>query len=430
MNSASSLSDSQRQTARRNATFSALYGCISEFMLDHSAFIITYIALLNGSNMFSMLSAAMGGLASVFLLIPLANLNEKFGLRRAVRVTCSIGFAAFLLMASAPFWGQYACQIVILAAFVFHFARPMYINSWYPLLDNFLLPGERTGFFVKMRFLYMLENLLLFTLLGFIIGKNPPIWLYQLIIAITAVTILGRTYYIDRLPEEKKLTEKKYDFVTAFRKVVRNRSLTGFSVYVCFVTLFYTALVPLTFIYLKSHFELAPSRVVSISGLVMSGSTIGFLVAGKLQRFFGTKWLLIICHIAYILISLACFLCGEGSAYPVLSLTLLMVLQGFVTASWGVCFSLEIMALASPGNKIMATAFCQTYVAAGNAIGRIGTSLVIGSAALAPFWQVKERVYNSFQTLYLFYTLGLILCLVLLFLIPAVITKSEEYYQP
>ncbi|MDY3896176.1 MAG: hypothetical protein SOZ74_07825, partial [Candidatus Fimenecus sp.] len=83
-----------------------------------------------------------------------------------------------------------AKYVVIFGAFAFSMTKPLYLNTWYPLLDNFLLPQERTIFFGRMRFLYMVLNAVLFSLLGLLMGRDPPIWFMQLIIALTAVTIL------------------------------------------------------------------------------------------------------------------------------------------------------------------------------------------------------------------------------------------------
>ena len=182
--------------------------------------------------------------------------------------------------------------MVIAAAFIYCLTKPLYLNAWYPLLDSFLLPQERALFFGRMRFLYQLLSSVLFLLFGALMGKNPPLIFFQVIIALSALSILGRSYYVERLPIVcEKRSVRGYDFAAAFRIAVRNSPLTGFSVYVCFVTLGYTSIVPLVYIYMKSHLQLPPNSVVSISGLAMSGVIVGYLCAGRLQGLLGTKWL-------------------------------------------------------------------------------------------------------------------------------------------
>lgn len=431
MSYAATLTDLQRRKARRDAIWSALYGCIAELMLDSSAVIITYIALLKGGDMFSMLSSSLGGIAYVLLLIPLAGINDLLGLKRSVRIACCMACGAYLLMATAPFFGKSAPMVVIIAAFAYSVTKPLYLNTWYPLLDNILLPHERAPFFSRMRYLYMILNAALFSLLGLVMGREPPVWFFQLIIALTGVTALGRSWYIDKLPvDPEKKPASRYSFREAFAISIRNGPLTGFSVYICFVNFGYTALVPLIFIYLKSHLGAAHSTVITISGLVMSGTIAGYLASGILQRLLGTKWLQVACHLSFICICTACFFCGKENPHAVLELTILLILQGFVAACFNVCFSTEVMALARPGNKTMAAAFCNTYSSFGLAFSRTGTSLIIGSGLLAGSWQLGERIVSSFQTLFLIYTVALSFCLLLLVLIPAVVPKRDDYYEP
>ena len=431
MSYAATLSEEQRRKARRDAIWSALYGCIAELMLDSSAVIITYIALLKGGDMFSMLSSSLSGIAYVLLLIPLAGINDLLGLKRSVRIACRMACGAYMLMAMAPFFGEMAPVVVIIAAFIYSTTKPLYLNTWYPLLDNILLPHERAHFFSRMRFLYMVLNAVLFSLLGMLMGREPPVWFFQLIIVLTGLTVLGRSWYIEKLPvDPEKKPAARYRFREAFSKTIRNGPLTGFSVYISLVTFGYAALVPLIFIYLKSHLGIAHSTVITISGLVMSGTIAGYLAAGRLQRLLGTKWLQVACHLSFIGICTACFFCGKGNPYAVVQLTGLLILHGFATACFGVCFSAEVMALARPGNKTMAAAFCNTYSQAGLALSRTGTSLIIGSGLLAGSWQLGERVVSSFQTLFLIYAVALSFCLLLLVLIPAVVPKHEDYYEP
>ena len=85
MSQASTLGIEQRRTARRYAVYSALYGTIAELLLDGSAVIISYIGLLGGSNMFSMLSSSLGSIAYVLLLLPMTVFTERSGLKASVR---------------------------------------------------------------------------------------------------------------------------------------------------------------------------------------------------------------------------------------------------------------------------------------------------------------------------------------------------------
>lgn len=431
MHYANRLTAAERARARHHAMCSAYYGCISELMLDSSAVIMTYVVLLGGGDMFSMLSSSMSGLAYVLLLIPLTGLNDILGLKRSVRIACQLGCAAYLLMAMAPFFGAWAPHVVIAGALAYSMTKPLYLNTWYPLLDNFLLPAERGPFFSVMRFYYMLGNALLFSGMGLLMGKQPPLWFLQVVIALAGLSTLGRSYHIQKLPvDPERKVAGRYALVSALRTSLRNGPLAGFSVYVCFVTLCSSSLLPLAFIYLKSRLGVPPNSVVTISGLAMSGTIVGYLVAGRLLRAVGTKWVQISCHLVFVLTSLGCFLSGRENALAVWQLTGMLILQGLAAACFSVCTSSEIMALARPGNQTMASAVCNTYIQAGAAVSRLGTSLVIGSCLLAESWVLGEVTVSRLQTLFLLFGCGLLFSLLLLILVPAVIPSHDDYYQP
>ncbi len=423
------LSEAQRRQARRNATISALYGCIAELMLDSSAVVITYLMLLGGDSTFSLLSTSVGSIAYMLLLIPMARINNFLGLKLSVRIACTIGMLSFLSMALAPsLFGDYAKYVVLAGAFGYGLTKPLYLTAWYPLLDGFLRPAERGSFFGTMRFLYMLLNAFLIMGIGLIIGREPPIWLMQIILGLAGLTIMGRDYYIQKLPEEKR-PPQRYELLKSLRAAIKNGPLTGFSLYICFVSLGNALLVPLGYIYLKSHLEVGHNSVVIISGLTMLGSIVGYLISSRVLQILGTKWVLIACHCSFILLAFGCFACGKETPYAAQLITILLMLHGLINACFSVCNSSELMALSRPGNKIMTSAFYNTCVQTGISVSRGGCSLILGSGMLAASWPLGTREISSFQTLFLLAGLALVLGLLMLMLIPAVVPNREDYYE-
>ena len=87
--------------------------------------------------------------------------------------------------------------------------------------------------------------------------------------------------------------------------------------------------------------------------------------------------------------------------------------------------SVEMLALARPGNKIMALGFCSTAIAVGSAAGTLITSALLGAAALPENFTVAGIAFGKFQFLFAAYTLTLLLFLALLPIVPAV-TRSDR----
>jgi MFS family permease len=425
------LSPSQRSAARRNAIRSALCGCVAEVMLDSSAVVILYIAMLGGSDTFALFSTSLSGIAYTLLLIPFSGITDRVGLQRSVNIACSVGAAAFVLMALAPLAGDAAKHVVIAGCLVFGLTRPLYLTAWYPLLGNFLLPPDRSHFFSTMRFAYMLLNTVIFALIGLALGKHPPLWLLQAVIAAAGLLLLGRQFFIGRLPVEQGATAASAQgLAPALGMSIRNAPLTGFSIYACCLTFANCAVTPLSFIYLKSRLDTPANLVVIISSLGMAGTIVGYLAASHLIRRLGTRWVQIATHAVFILVPLGCFLCGKGLGAAVTLIAALLFVNSFAGSCFSVCASSEMLALAPAANRTMAAAFCNTCINLGNAIGRTGIALTLGSGLLAAEWTLNGVAISRYQSLFLFFALAASFFLILLVLIPSVVPKHEDYYEP
>ena len=106
------------------------------------------------------------------------------------------------------------------------------------------------------------------------------------------------------------------------------------------------------------------------------------------------------------------------------------VALGFAAASGLNCYSMELMALARPDNRTMATAFLGTYSAIGSASSRFLTSFVLGSGMLVAHWSKGGITFCSYQTLFLLFAVLMTFFLLLLFLVPSIVPKNRDYYVP
>ena len=430
MSFANTLSDAQRKRARIHAYASTWFGCISEVMLDSSAIIILFLTMLGGSETLTMFSTSLSGIVFMFMMIPCAGFVDRFGLKRSVTLACSMGCIGYLLMASAPFFGMELAQYVVLAGcLIYCISRPIYGATWYPLLDNFLLPSDRAVFFGFMRFSYMILSGVIFFLAGLAMGKEPPVWLMQVFIAAAGLCVLGRKFFVDKFPLESQ-SPATYDLKKALGISIKNGPLIGFSIYVCCLTAANCSIIPLAFIYLKKQLGLGDNVVQIISAIGIGGTICGYFVFGKLLKFLSMKRLQIMTHIAYILIPLALFFSGSNIGGYVYVIAALLFIGNFFCACFYCSFSTEMLALAHPGNKTMAAAFCQTYYYIGTAGGRLSTSIMLGSGILMPIWSKWNISFCKFQSLFLIYAALAAFFLILLLGLPSVVPEHKDYYEP
>jgi hypothetical protein len=88
------------------------------------------------------------------------------------------------------------------------------------------------------------------------------------------------------------------------------------------------------------------------------------------------------------------------------------------------------MALARPGNKNMAMAFIQTYAGMGAALGRNLTSVILAIGLLAPQWTLGKFTFNHYQSMFMIYGVIALIIFMLLPIMPSVISKHEDHYEP
>lgn len=429
---AETLSDQERRTARINAYASAWFGCIAEVMMDSSAIIILYMALMQGSDFMAMMTTTISGICFMFLFIPFAVLIQHIGLKTAVKYACLMGCAGYLLMASAPFFGPVFAKYAILAGVcLYALQRPLYGATWYPMLDAFLRPQDRGEFFGFLRFTYMLLSGAIFFLIGLAMGTEPPVWLMQVTTGVTGLLILGRWYFINQFPEDPNRQMGHIDLRKSLIVAQANSSLTGYSVYACLFSMAYTIFYPLTLIYLKTYVQLPAGQVQILSTVGIAGSVSGFFLYGKLLQKTSLRILELIVHFSFIAIAFLLFFYGKDTPGFTCMITFLIFLTMFSTSIFLCNNSGEIMALATPNNKLMATAFCQTYANIGTAAGRGASSLLIGTVILAPSWVSGSGiVYSKFQSIFLLFGCLLAILLVLMPLMPSIIAKHHDFYDP
>ena len=427
---AETLTPQERRRGRIYAFCACYFGCISEVMLDSSAIIILYISMLGGTKLEVMLSTGFSAVFSMLAMIPCAFLISRVGAKRAVTAACLAGCSGYLLMAAAPFFGPYQKTAVMTGCLIYCAQRSLYGAAWYPMLDVFLRPQNRGSFFGTMRFTYMILSGVLFFLIGKLMGKEPPIALMQTVIGITGLLILGRLFCMLRFPENPE--EKKFhlNLKNALGISIRNGPLVSYAAYACLLLLAQTSLVPVTLLYLKNHVKLDPGTVQIFSTIGIAGSVMGYFAYGFLQKKLKIKHLETMVHLTLTLAALLLAVLQKNTPGFIWLAGAIYFFILFANATFGCNNSIELLALARPGNKPMAMAFLQTYQNVGISIGRGGTALILGANLLMPSWDLGSLEICSYQTLFLLYGTLLAILLVLFPTLPAIVPKHHDYYEP
>lgn len=260
-------------------------------------------------------------------------------------------------------------------------------------------------------------------------GPRPPLSLLQIVIAATGILALGRYYFISRI-ELPAPGHGNYEIGRAFAISVRNGPLVGFSVYVCFLSLAFAAVLPLALLYLRNGLHFGDNVVQMLSSVGIGGCVCGFFFYSRIVRRFGIRNVQVAIHLAYIFIPLGLFTCTGNGIWTAAAAGFLLFAGNFVFACFGCAFSQELLALARPGNTTMATAFGQTYQMIGTACGRVAASLLLAHGVLNAVWTLGSFSITRFQTVFLLCAGMALISLILIFCIPSVVPKHRDYYRP
>ena len=430
MSYADTLSPEIRKKAQIHAILSTCFGCVSEILLDSTAIITLYFFALGGNASMAVLASGLSSAASTFLYIVSACSITAFGLKRIVKYSCLIGMAGLLLMASAPYWGVNGKYIALIGCFFYCIQRPFYGTAWYPLLDNFLRSRDRGFFFGVMRFTYTLAIGIPFFIVGLYMNQEASMVLMQIIIAAAGILLLGRWLFINLFPMDPDPQIEPLDVKKALGISLRNRPLIGYAIYVCFFSIAYMPIYPLMLAYLKECIHLTDGQIQLCSSVWIGGQVLPFLLYGFLLQKTSLRFLEITVHLLVFLVALSLFLLpAQTGGFFWIAMFLILLLSSAQS-----CFmcnnSGEMLALARPGNKNMATAFVQTYTAIGTALGRNLASAVLGVGLLAPYWQCGGVTYNQYQTLFLGCAIIALIVLLILPVMSSMIPDHEDYYNP
>ena len=161
----------------------------------------------------------------------------------------------------------------------------------------------------------------------------------------------------------------------------------------------------------------------------LRGMLIGSIGAGKIITKWGIKDTLLGIHITYALVNFSLFFIGEWNTFTGILIASLMMIYSFTFASASIASTFEMMALATPGNKAMAMAFCGTFNYGGSGLSRLISSLVLGSGMLAPEWFIGSMKICHYQTLFLVYSIAIVFAAMLLVVVPAIFPKGEYVYD-
>ena len=336
-----------------------------------------------------------------------------------------IGLCAFALIMLCPFFGPCGKWLHLAGLMAYGVGNVIYMTSWQPLLNTFLSDERRSLYLGKMRFTWQLCTALFLFLVSRIIGKNPPAGYLQLVMVAGFIVFSGRLLCISSVPtfRRENASRQKFHFKEGILLALFNKPLAGFSVYIFVLNLFAFGTLAMNTLYLKNGLHAPASIIVLMSSISLLGQLTGSFSTGRLIHAFGTRPLLLILHTTFALTNLWFFFMGRGLCGDHLLYTLIAVavfIHSFMIACADVTSTNEMMHLATPGNEVVAMAFCNGFNYAGRALSSLLSSLILGAGFLADEWVLGRMHGLRYQSIFLISCIGIVFAYILMLVVPAI----------
>ena len=420
------------EKAKRNCTLSCCCTAMGDVPFTDAAIIILYANALGAGDGFTMITTSLVACILGLLSIPAAWITMRMkSYHKVILLATAFSLLMFGGIVCAPFFGRGAVSMLILFLILFSVFHTAYVSAWFPLLDTFLTHDTRSRYLGNMRFSWQLCSSVLLFLIGLFIGKSPSIGQLQWVMLFCMAIFSFKFWFIASVPNFQHREGKTMSFRLGLATALANKSLTGYSVYQFILNLAAYGTIPLVTIYLKKALHAPDNVIVFISSVTLAGMLIGSLCAGRMIQRFGIRNVFLFVHVMYALTNFSLFFLGKGvlpdnGLYIVI--TGLQFVYSFTFACANISSSSEMMALATPGNKVMAMAFCNSFYYAGQGLSRILTSAILGSGILAPFWVCGGRTFCHYQTIFLLYGVCILFAATLLVVVPAIFPKGKYIY--
>lgn len=369
-----------RRKAERLAIASSCCGFTGEAVLTESAVGMLFAGMLGAGETIKLMTTAVFPFLSGVLMIPMAVLAMRRGGRKMAVAATLAATAAYLLVTLTPWCGRFRVEILMGLMVIFSISLSSFVAGWFPVLDTFLLPERRTGFIGRMRFCHQGSAVIFLLFTGMVMGREPDILRLAVLIGIAGVIFAGRALFIALLPpfpEERPLGS---DWREGLRIACGNRRLLKSALYLGALNLFSCGTTPLWLLFLQKSG--CPENVlVYISSAALGGMMLGYFFSGKLLKQECAAKNLKYLHLALLLLGTVLLLLPLHGFWQFILSGVLLTMYNFCIAMVAVAATSMMMAVTTPGNKVMAMAL---FGAVGNTcmgLSRVAAALLVAGAA-------------------------------------------------
>lgn len=412
----------------KSAILAQCFGAISIIMIRESSIMILYATKLGAGEFLSLFSTSIQIFFVAVFIVPFAYIMEHTGKKRVIIFASAMGMGGLLFASLAGFFSHIGNYILVIGLLGFAISRALFVGGWFPLLRGFVPEAERGAFFSRLRVSWQSIVTVFLLISTLVVGKNASITVLQIIIGVAAVLLIGRIYFVLKLPETEMREKGNIpSFWTSVRFAFHNKRLIRFSIYMFFLYLFSYATIPIIFMHANLEIKAPDNFIVLLSVFVNIGSIMGFFLGGKLIKRYNARFVLLSAHLCLAVFNILLLFIRSYTPVSAVLLSVFTFIYAMGIAYSTIGASSEMLGLANQNAINTSIAISLALNNAGRGFARIISGIILELNLIPRKWEIYQTEFSKYHFLYLVFGLILILGFALIVLVPKDVNKSYFY---
>jgi len=350
-------------------------------MLMASAFGVLFIKHLGGSDLQAMLFGSLFFLPRILQLPISLIIAPRSG--KAFMLNC--WFIAGLIMVVAlavsffPIEGSDKATWIVIIMAVSSIIRQAGSTFWFPLLHDVVPDGHRGRFFGRMRASWSTSTLVALLLAGLFLGRDPPLWRFQAVLAVALVPYFLRNVFIARVPEATSpIRDSDYaDWRKYVRQILSRSEVVVFCAYFSMLGFCGGVLSTPLVLYMR-HLGVPVRDNVIINGFEPLGQVLSLLLAGTIIDRTGTRRVfkaahLVLCGACFF----AVFIGWLSTPQATCLMPIVLILGGSMVASAGVACSVQLFHFAPDRGRAFFMSLTMILITLGRGLSSVAVGYIL-----------------------------------------------------
>lgn len=418
----------ENEKAMNIAVLCQVFGVLAMQSIEQNGLLILYFRRLglSASLILSLLSVV--SLLQAVLRIPASHRADRVGRKRMGQAGSVLGTTAVALIVLTGFGGTEVVRaFAVVSILFFAVGEGLFSSGWHSILHPIVPVGKRGRFFGVLRFSWQITGIVFAAGASLLLERFPTVRMYQIIFAVIALGALTRFFLYRTLPDLQVKEYRRYPFIGALKKILRQPGFLRFIVYVSIRFLLAGAVLQVLALLEREVLGFSEGRVVMLANFGLIGNLAGFVIGAFFVDRGNKRPFFLITHIGIGLLSVAFLLRFFITAQLVVFYYGgLHFFLGFMIASFSIAMTAKEYSLITTDRKALALSFTGFAFIGSRALSRLIASLLLHPAVLPRKSAVAGIMLSNYDVVLLIFGAGLLLTTPLTGIVPGLRKESGQ----